>query len=173
MTRLLACIKIVLGHEGGYVNHQNDRGGATNYGVTQKTYDDFNNRRGAPKRDVKDIHVTDVEAIYGTYWKDAHCAYMPEPLDLLMFDSAINHGAGNAVKMLQRVMGVDADGIAGRDTMRALHEEVVSVGIEALCRMYLDERAVFYDRIIQRDPTQSVFAKGWLARVDHLRSMVA
>ena len=40
-ARFQYCLTIVLGHEGGYVDHKNDRGGKTMKGVTQKVYDDF------------------------------------------------------------------------------------------------------------------------------------
>jgi lysozyme family protein len=65
---------------------------SSNYGVTQKTYDDFNKLTGRVQKPVSVITMEEVEAIYGQYWKDAHCSYMPEPLDVLMFDAAINHG---------------------------------------------------------------------------------
>jgi lysozyme family protein len=173
MSRLNYCIKIVLGNEGGYVEHKNDRGGATNYGVTQKTYDDFCKMTGRHKKPVKSISMEEVELIYSTYWKDAHCSYMPEPLDCQMFDAAINHGPKRAIKFLQRALGVDDDGICGKQTLGALHEEVVISSIDTVCQMYLDERADFFKRIVENDPSQAVFAKGWANRVEHLREMVA
>jgi len=173
MSRLNYCIKIVLGNEGGYVDHKNDRGGATNYGVTQKTYDDFCKMTGRHKKPVKSISMEEVELIYSTYWKDAHCSYMPEPLDCQIFDAAINHGPKRAIKILQRALGVADDGICGKQTLGAVHEEVVIGGIDSLCHQYLNERAAFYDQIIENDPSQAVFAKGWVNRVEHLREMVA
>jgi lysozyme family protein len=173
MSRLHYCIKLVLGHEGGKVDHKNDRGGRTAFGVTQKTFDDFCKMTGRPQRDVWDITQDEVELIYSAYWKDAHCSYMPEPLDCIVFDSAINHGAKRAIKILQRALGIADDGICGKQTLAALHEEVVMSGIEGVCQMYLNERAAFYDQIIERDPSQSAFARGWANRVEHLREMVA
>ena len=35
------CLKIILHHEGGYVDHPKDPGGATNMGVTKQTYEDW------------------------------------------------------------------------------------------------------------------------------------
>ena len=34
-------IEVVLEHEGGYVDDPDDRGGATNWGVTQAVYENF------------------------------------------------------------------------------------------------------------------------------------
>lgn len=164
---------VVLGHEGGFSNNPLDRGGATNFGVVQKRYDEYRRDRKQELRPVVMITQEEVKDIYSTYWRDAKCSYMPEPLDLLMFDSAINHGAGRAIRILQRVLGCDEDGVAGRDTMNALHEEVVTMGIQHVVDAYLREREAFYDKIVQGDPTQAVFMKGWMNRVDHLRSLVA
>ena len=34
-------LQLVLAHEGGFVNHPKDPGGATNKGITQKVYDTY------------------------------------------------------------------------------------------------------------------------------------
>ena len=34
------CLEVILHHEGGYVDHPKDPGGATNLGVTKQTYED-------------------------------------------------------------------------------------------------------------------------------------
>lgn len=172
MSRFSQCLPVILKHEGGKVDHKNDRGGRTAYGITQKVYSDFLKLRGSPDRDVWDIHDSEIEAIYSGYWKNCHCSYMPEPLDLLVFDAGVNHGPSRAIKMLQRVLGVDEDGICGKNTLAALHEDIVATSVESVCKRYLDERDAFFDRIIANDPSQSVFAKGWGNRVDHLRELV-
>ena len=46
MTRFDECLPLVLVHEGGYVNHPKDPGGATNKGITQRTYDAWCKRQG-------------------------------------------------------------------------------------------------------------------------------
>jgi len=168
MSRLNYCIKIVLGNEGGKVDHKSDKGGRTAFGVTQKTFNDFCKMTGRPQRDVWEITEDEVSLIYGQYWKDAHCAYIGEPLDLAHFDMAINAGAGRANKTLQKVLGVDEDGIIGRNTLKALHEEVVISNIEQIVADYMDARRDFYRRLVAKDATQKVFLKGWLSRCDHL-----
>lgn len=172
MNRFQECLKVVLKNEGGKVDHKKDRGGRTAYGITQNTYDVFCRLTGRAQRDVWEIGEDEIEAIYSGFWKDAHCSYLPEPLDLQMFDAAVNHGALRARKMLQRVLGVDEDGVIGKNTMKALHDEVVASSAEEVASRFLDERARFFDRIVERDPSQSVFAKGWMNRVDHMREFV-
>ena len=53
------CLKMLLHHEGGYVNHPKDPGGETNLGVTKRVYEKW----GGTK-DMKDLTVEDVAPIY-------------------------------------------------------------------------------------------------------------
>ena len=39
MSNFDECLKLVLHHEGGYVNHPKDPGGETNMGVTKSVYE--------------------------------------------------------------------------------------------------------------------------------------
>jgi len=172
MSRLSYAIRVTLGEEGGYSDRKADRGGATNYGVTQRTYDEFCKLSGRPQRPVKQISMEEVLLIYGTYWKDAHCSYIPEPLDVLVFDAAINHGPRRAIKLLQQTLGVDVDGIAGRGTMQALHEEMTNGDIVELCTLYLEHRKNFFNEIIAKRPDQEVFRDGWYNRIEHLRGLI-
>ncbi len=170
MTRFEYCLKFVLGVEGGYSDHKSDRGGATNFGITQKTYDRFRKDSGLSLRPVKSITTDEVQSIYKTmYWVVAKCGLLPEPLDLYVFDSAVNHEPARAVKLLQRALGVDDDGVIGPKTIEALHEEIQAGQLPELCRNFLAIRQDFYDDIVENDPTQEVFAKGWENRLEHLR----
>lgn len=173
MTRYQQCLQVVLGHEGGLSDVREDRGGRTNYGITQQTYSDFLARRGRGDRRVDGITSAEVEEIYREYWVNAKCDYCPEPLDLLIFDSAVNHGGKRAIKLLQRALGIGDDGVFGPQTITAINEEALAGNIPSICLQYLDERRDFYDRIIENDPTQRKFERGWSNRVDHLEELIA
>lgn len=167
--RFKQCLKVVLQNEGGLVDRKEDRGGRTNFGITQRVYDDFNRHRGQPERDVKFIHESEVETIYYTsYWLPASCDKIPEPLDLLVFDFAVNSGVGRASKTLQSCLGVASDGKIGDKTIQAITDAVNNSAFNALCLQYLTEREAFYDRVVAKDPTQQVFIKGWKNRLDKL-----
>ena len=47
-------LELVLHHEGGYVDHPKDPGGATNYGVTKKVYELYLGREST-KDEVKEM----------------------------------------------------------------------------------------------------------------------
>lgn len=171
-TRFHWCLNVVLGNEGGYVDHKKDRGGKTNYGITQKTLDDYCVRNGLPMKSVRDITQAEVEDIYFGYWRQCNAGKLFEPLDLLVFDCAINSGPGRAVKLLQKCLGVDADGGWGPKTAYALQEEISAGRETEICLAYLDQREDFYNKIVENDPSQKVFLKGWMNRLDHLQEYV-
>lgn len=157
-------LSFVLEAEGGYSNHKNDRGGATNRGVTQATYDKWRGAQGFPPNAIKFITDGEVETIYhDLYWKAAHCDTLSQPMATIHFDSSVQHGPGRAMKFLQSACGVPVDGKWGPKTAKAL-EDIGQIEVTA----YLDARRDFYDDIIQNDPSQAVFAKGWYARLGRL-----
>lgn len=115
-------LKRVLVHEGGYVNHPADPGGATNKGVTQRVYDGWRRRAGKPTRSVKQITGDDVKAIYEfQYWDKIRADEMPRGVDYVVFDGAVNSGPGQSVKWLQRALGITADGVVGAVTLEVLN----------------------------------------------------
>jgi lysozyme family protein len=56
-------LELVLHHEGGYVDHPKDPGGATNYGVTKKVYERYLGRE-CTKNEVKEMPMEAVREIY-------------------------------------------------------------------------------------------------------------
>ena len=167
--RFETCLKIVINNEGGYSDHPADSGKATNYGVTQNTYDRHRLSIGLKLRPVKEIEWSEVSNIYYSYWVSANCEKYPEPLDLLVMDFAINSGASRAVKTLQQCLGVMVDGIFGRNSITAMANYITMHGIDNLCDRYLEEREEFFRNIVVRDGSQMVFLKGWLNRIKKLR----
>ena len=80
--------------EGGYVNNKNDKGGPTNMGVTQSTYNSYRKKKGLPIQNVKNI--TQKEAInlyYEDYWKVSGADNIEDTnFAVLLFDTAVLHG---------------------------------------------------------------------------------
>lgn len=165
-----AALKLTLGFEGGYTNDPLDRGKATNFGVTQRAYDRWRARRGLQPMPVAKIAAGEVRDLYrDDYWVIAHCDEMPVRLALVVFDTAVNSGPTRAIILLQRALGVHPDvGIYGPQTRAA----VADCDEADTVRKYLDERAAFFDDIVEDDPTQARFIKGWHNRIAMLRDAV-
>ena len=95
-------LKFVLKWEGGYVNNPNDKGGATNKGITQNTYNSWLKSQGKASKDVRNITDSEVEQIYyKNYWLAAGCDKMSKDFALLAFDTAVNMGVSRVQEFLK------------------------------------------------------------------------
>lgn len=165
----LAALPFILHWEGGFVDHPADPGGRTNKGITQRVYDDWRSRQGQATRDVKLVEDSEVRAIYEAgYWLPPRCDLLERPLDLVQFDTAVNMGAGRAVRFLQTAVRCGVDGDFGKGTLDA----VKACDPGAAIATYCDTREAFYRRIVEKKPDQVVFLKGWLNRLNALRREV-
>src|SRR5690554_3243462 len=105
-------LALVLAHEGGYVDHPDDPGGATNKGITQRVYDAWRTSRGRHPRSVAAIRDEEVRAIYREqYWDAVRGDDLPAGIDYCTFDAAVNSGPAQAARWLQRAVGAAPDGI--------------------------------------------------------------
>lgn len=165
--RFVAGLAFVFSREGGLVNDPDDSGGLTNFGVTQATFDSWNEKRGAPKTSVANIRPDQAKALYQSeYWDKANCDKLPEPLDILHFDAAVNHGVLNAGRMLQEALGMahnDIDGQVGPKTLGTAQGADPIVTFARLTR----QRLALYIVLAQTKPGQRKFLKGWLHRLGH------
>ena len=159
----------ILSHEGGYVDHPRDPGGATNMGITRKTLARW---RGIspwwvlPRSEVKALKSREAKAIYkAQYWDRIAANVLPLGLDLALFDFAINSGPSRAIKTLQRELKVSVDGIVGPITLRALKEKTAKVGRAQIIHAVCNARMSFLMRLT----TFAVFGRGWKRRVAAIR----
>lgn len=156
-------LAIILDHEGGYVDHPQDPGGATNLGITIATLSDWLDRP-ATKGDVRALTPASVRPIYrARYWQPVRASDLPAGLDLAMFDYAVNSGPSRAARELQRILGVTADGVVGPITIAAARSRDTRRLIEALC----DARLLFLRGL----PHWGAFGRGWERRVTHTRKI--
>ena len=103
---LAPCLKAIFQSEGGFVDDPDDPGGATNLGVTIGT---LSAERGhtVTVADVKALTFSEASAIYErAYWNPAHCGELPDGVDLVVFDCAVNSGVARAIRLLQKAAGV-------------------------------------------------------------------
>jgi hypothetical protein len=138
-------VKRVIALEGGRVDHPNDPGGRTAYGITQRTYDAWRRRMGKPRADVWTIPEVEVRAIYyDDYCLAAGCWGLPAPLAVMHFDTAVNMGVPTAKRMLASAGGT----VEGYDAARRTRRR----------------------DIIRRKPRMKIFERGWKRRDDAILS---
>ncbi len=155
--------------EGGYVNHPNDPGGATNKGVTQAVYNGYRRRQRLTTQSVRRIKGTEVGDIYRRlYWEKGKCPELPPFLAMAHFDWCVNTGPRRAMKHLQQVVGTGADGVWGSKTRGAIERFVCDRGEDALVAAYLDRRSRYYHWLGAKKRF-SVFLRGWMNRFRDLK----
>lgn len=152
-----ASVALVLALEGGYSEHPADPGGPTRFGITLKT---LARARGAEvtASDVRTLGSGEAAEIYRRlYWDAVNGDLLPAGLDLAVFDCAVHSGPRRAVQMLQRQLGVAADGICGPLT----REAALRCDARAVLNTLEAARLDFLGRL----PGASVFGRGWRSRV--------
>lgn len=161
-------LRFTLGQEGGYVDDPRDRGGATNRGVTQGSYDSWRVSRGLASQDVQLMSDGEVRDIYQErFWSTGHCGDLPLPLAVAHFDWCVNHGPEGALMTLQLALGIEADGVWGPVTASAAAKSNPATHIR-----YDALRRQWYLKRIAEAPDQAAFLKGWLKRVDRLDAYI-
>jgi len=163
-----SALQIILHSEGGYVNNPVDRGGPTNYGITQSTYDRFKKRLKEPTRPVRECTPEEVRKIYfSEYWTASGAnliATFDYNLAVLHFDFAVNSGVRTAIRALQRLVGTEADGRFGPITLARVKSEKAF----NLYQRYTAKRLTFFTDIVRKDKSQLVFLAGWVNRIADL-----
>lgn len=105
----------LLGHEGAYVSHPDDPGGATMWGITERVA-----RANGYKGDMRNLPVGEAKRIArAQYWDAVRADDLPAPIRYPVFDAAYNSGPAQAAKWLQRAVGVADDGKVGPKTITA------------------------------------------------------
>jgi lysozyme family protein len=152
----------VLHHEGSFVHHKDDPGGMTNLGCTKAVWEEW---CGHPvtEQDMRDLQPSDVAPLYKSkYWDRVKGDDLPSGVDYIVFDAAINSGAGRAAKWLQECVGTQPDGAIGPMSLQAARSMVAA----DLINLYCNKRLAFLKEL----KTWDVFGKGWERRVEDVRS---
>ena len=156
------CFKMVLQHEGGYVNDPRDPGGRTNLGVTQRAWEAFLNR-SVTETEMRSLTPDAVKPFYkAMYWDKVKGDDLPAGVDYAAYDLAVNSGVGRAAKYLQQIAGVTADGAIGPKSMAAIAVCDPTETADAICDMRLD--------FLKKLPTFETFGKGWSRRVAEVKA---
>jgi lysozyme family protein len=153
---------MLIGHEGGYSNNPADPGGETMWGVTrrvalQEGY--VGEMRQFPRETAKAIYLK-------RYWTPIKAEQLPESLRYTVFDAAVNSGVSQAIKWLQRAVGVGEDGYLGPMTLAAAN----APGDVKVAVLFNAERLDFMTNL----PTWGAFGEGWARRIaSNLKELAA
>lgn len=146
----------VLSSEGGNDDDPADHGGRTSRGITQREYDAWRRARHEPTLDVWHAPQSDIETIYHDEYWEPYCDLLPLGLDYCVFNTRVLAGPHAAAVLLQRSLGVVADGRIGPVTREAAMKAVPGIVV----RRFEEVSREFYVSL-----HQPKFTKGWLNRV--------
>lgn len=162
--------------EGGYVNNPNDRGGATNFGITEVVA-----RASGFKGNMKDLPLATAKDIYKKqYWispRFDQVNVISNAVAEELLDTGVNCGTGFAKPLLQRALNLlnnqgqggwpdlAIDGVYGAATLNALKIYLGKRGKEGekvLVRTLNIMQGQRYIEICERNPSQEQFFYGWI-----------
>nr|WP_296984496.1 glycosyl hydrolase 108 family protein [uncultured Desulfovibrio sp.] len=176
--------------EGGESDHPDDGGGLTKYGVSLKflgglsgtqSNRDVLERMGIrlpiTRQVIYDLTRDQAASLFRwQFWDKLRLGLIPLRPAVVLYDAAVNSGPAQSVKLAQRGYNrcvaygqpLVVDGIMGPATRAAMQLADTDKCLSAM----LDAREKFFQTIVDNNPSQQVFLRGWINRVDDLRRYV-
>lgn len=153
----------ILKFEGGFSNHPADTGGCTCKGVTIGVYRKYYGKTKTCE-DLKKITDEQWFTIFKTgYWDKIQGDKIEnQSIAALCVDIAYGSGPVTAIKKIQRCLGLKDDGIIGPLSIQRLNAPDRKATFEKIWKM----REQWFYNIVKAKPSQKVFLKGWLRRLD-------
>lgn len=178
MANFDKCIDPLIKREGGYVNHPNDRGGPTKYGITIGALKSWR-KKEVTANDVKNLTIAEAKKIYkSNYWDKLNLdkvAY--QGIAEIAFDQAVNRGWKTGAKALQKCVNIikkankqtllTVDGAIGPKSLNAISRLTASEAVDVVFEQ-VKESQINYVGIVRRNSSQMVFLLGWINRSHEL-----
>ncbi len=146
--------------EGGSTLHKKsgDSGGWTKYGIAWH----YNQDLFSSLEEFKLMTYEEAAAIaFVRYYLSIQADKVPRAVRLMYFDMAFNMGRRTAIKLLQRTIGVHADGIFGKITERY----APSATLEKLTAKRINR----YNYLVSQNPRLKKFYDGWINRTNAIQ----
>ncbi len=186
LSRSELFIRELLIAEGGYVNHKADTGKETYKGISRRYWGEWagwvildkipNKKRNASYPELDDL----VNQFYFKNFYAKNKKYLDgitsDLVAYCLFDMGVNSSYKVGIKTFQRAVNlsqveknknITVDGYLGKNTIKTSN----LLCQETLLTNFCDLRIKFYQGIVKRKPSQSVFLKGWINRITHLKTI--
>lgn len=173
MSLFHECFHDLLGVEGRYSNHPDDRGGETMWGVTKKVARDFGYYGPMRELPVEIARMIYRKRYWDRMWLD-EVGFMYPKVAKELFDTGVNTGHRAAIRFLQRCLNVldkdhrpalVTDGRMGKNTLgelRRYHHRRGSRGQRVLVRGLDALQGARYIELAEADADQESFVFGWI-----------
>ena len=166
--------------EGGFVDHPNDPGGATNFGISLRWLKDagldINDDGIVDKKDVRALTPDMAATLYRKYfWNDPRIFLLHPLVAVAVYDGAVNMGIARSIRHLQEFCNVcgqsrrvTEDGVLGPLTLAAVQATFTPL---LVAEGVVDKRLAYYDRLAS-NPRFTPFQRGWNNRAYALLAYV-
>ena len=151
-----------IGLEGGFTNNPMDRGGPTKFGIS---------KRANPDLDIERLTLEQAKLFYRTrYWDPLMLNQISSELvQCEMFDTGVNCGKRGIALITQKALNflgenIEVDGWLGPVTIGKLNHWIEK-DIRALFKTLNGFQFIWYVDIVNKDPFQRVFSRGWMKRI--------
>jgi lysozyme family protein len=167
MADFLAAQPYVMINEGGYANLTGDTGGETYAGISRNNFPDWagweiidNSKPIARGAILPELNSAVNQFYKPNFWDGIKGDGITEQnIAVYVYDFYV-HAEHNAAKVVQRTIGVTADGIFGNGSLNALNDAG-----DCLAALH-DARVAYYNEIGVGNNAR--FLQGWLNRANNL-----
>lgn len=153
----------------GFANDPLDNGGATQTGVTLATYKDYCKKNGISEPTVENLknipYTTWRDILKSMYWDRWQADKINSQAVANMLVDWVWASGKWGIRKPQELLGVKVDGIVGNKTLAAVNGR----GEIVLFYQLREQRLAYHERIVNGNPSQGKFLKGWNNRVMDLR----
>jgi lysozyme family protein len=159
MDNFQQILTFVLKEEGGWSDNPNDEGGCTMQGITLASYRAWKNNPNLTCAQLYVVSAPEVTNFYhDQYWVPTLAQQLPAGVDLMVVDAGVNMGVSRSVKLLQKQVGVDEDGVMGPSTINAVLNIEPAILVDSLAQT----QTTFYHDLAG----YAIFGAGWINRVN-------
>lgn len=136
----------------------------TKDGITQRFYDAVAKQNGWRRVSVFDLTDPEIAMCYRLIWEQSKAIQMPRLLACVHFDCSVNMSGPRANRVLQRALGVMADGVIGPRTLEAAQKALAP----EVAKRQIHWRRTEYSDLVAMKPILRTFLDGWINRTNAL-----
>jgi lysozyme family protein len=144
-----------------YTDHPADAGGPTKGGITLATFRTWRRDFTLTGADLRQLSEAEADAIYQFLYLQPFATVADPALRHYLIDLGVLRGPRKAAMMLQDIVGVDADGWIGPETLAAMTKYAAHLLV-----MLIGSRYTHIAQRVRENASQKVFERGWRNRND-------
>ena len=165
-----ATMDLMLNLEGKKTDDPRDRGGRTNFGVTQGTYNRWRDSKKLPRQDVFKITKDEAMQLYKkNFWGIIGGDKLPQKTAMALMSFALTDGPEDSVRLVQRMLKIPATGYMGPATLEKINKLVKKYGDEGFANKVLNRQIIRY----KNDEQADIYGRGWVNRANKVRTRIS